>query len=288
MISKWPDEKAKMNFYPKMLNNPGLISYTKGKADDHRLSVGQLICKSGIFKQVKAYMSAKTKHELLKIKLDKHREEPKICMNWTCGRKFIDKEELNTRKSCLCHPGKFDHGSTGTKMVKFISDLHLEPKDRKTILWEPHWTCCNKPWETKGCKLTRHKGIFAEEVEANNPRPYKWPDVRAKLYFSKTVSDRWLKTIEPYVYSEERIMMELGKDSWNLSNLPSLCDKLRLYMLVVNPKPDYQLKFMDVVSQNNSINYFLDSNNCVKHKEFIQWWFGDYEVIMDELIKMRS
>lgn len=55
----------------------------------------------------------------------------------------------------MAHTGVWDHGSTGTKMVEFLKEFKLDPKDRKTlekhtIMWEPHWTCCRGEWTTPG------------------------------------------------------------------------------------------------------------------------------------------
>jgi len=63
-----------------------------------------------------------------------------------------------------------------------------------------------------------------------------------------------------------------------------LCDKLRLYLLVVNDKIDYTLKFMDVATQTNSIAFFSDSSNNVDPSKFMTWWFEDYENIINAIM----
>jgi hypothetical protein len=50
-----------------------------------------------------------------------------------------------------------------------------------------------------------HRGPLLEEYLQNNPRKYKWPDVRLKLYFPKVVSEKWKNTLNKYLYSEERV-----------------------------------------------------------------------------------
>lgn len=168
------------------------------------VSVAQQICKCDFFKPIKQYENPATKFELLKIKREKDKDELRVCFRWGCEKTFRD--AVNSDKSCLCHPGKWDHGSTGTKMAEFISEFALDPKnvEKKTILWRPHWTCCGGEWERKGCKLMRHSGPLAEEVENYN-RKYHWPDVRAKLYFPKVVSNKWKKNLQQYVYSEDKV-----------------------------------------------------------------------------------
>lgn len=67
-----------------------------------------------------------------------------------------------------------------------------------------------------------------------------------------------------------------------VSDLPPLCDDLRLYLLIVSDNIEYQLKFMDIVKEENSVNYFVENNFCNKNK-FLKWWFGSYEKIIEEV-----
>lgn len=139
----WPDELSKLYFYPKPLENPGLGDSAKIQ------STGQLVAKCDFFKAIKPYDNPATKLELLKLKREKEKDEPRYCLRWTCEK--IYKLAENYSHVCLNHPGKWDHGSTGTKLVDFIKE-HSDPKslDRTTILWEPHWTCCRKGWDSPG------------------------------------------------------------------------------------------------------------------------------------------
>jgi len=202
----WPDEKAKLYFYPKTINNPGLAKSGKAaKANSAKpVSVSQQICKCDFFKPIRQYDNPATKFELLKIKREKEKDEMRVCFRWGCDKSY--KESSNSEKKCLCHPGKWDHGSTGAKMVEFISEFPLDPKnvEKKTILWRPHWTCCGGDWERKGCKFMKHSGPLVEELENYN-RKYQWPDVRAKLYFPKVVSNKWKKNLQQYIYSEAKV-----------------------------------------------------------------------------------
>jgi hypothetical protein len=218
------------------------------------------------------------------LKQEKEKTELKYCLNWACGKKFKDIDEENTNKICRCHPGKFDHGSTGIKMSNYLMEMGLNPKDRKHVLWEPHWTCCIANWGEPGCKLMKHRGIFIDQLEGSNLRPYHWPDHRAKLYFSKTVSDKWKQTIKQYTLSEYAVKKILKKENWSSSQLPELMDKLKLYFILICEKPDYQLKFNDVINSSNTVNYFLDKNGNVNKEKFLKWWFNDYEEICNEMI----
>lgn len=199
----WPDEKAKLYFYPKALLNPGLCKPVKNIKEKVVVSVAQQICKSDFFKAVAPYENAATKFQLLKLKREKETEDLRACSHWGCNQYF--RESKNTDKSCLCHPGKWDHGSTGTTMEEFMKEFPQDPKDveNKKILWRPHWTCCGGDWEKKGCTYMNHKGPLCEEGET--ARKYSWPDIRAKLYFSKSVSKKWKTNLEKYNYSEDKV-----------------------------------------------------------------------------------
>jgi hypothetical protein len=201
----WPDEKAKLYFYPKALINPGLSKPNKNNSNKDKLisSVAQQICKSDFFKPIKHYENCITKFELLKLKREKEKEELRACTHWACDKYF--KESINTEKSCLCHPGKWDHGSSGTTMEEFMREFPQDPKvvENKKILWRPHWTCCGGDWEKKGCTYMSHNGPLVEEGET--ARKYSWPDIRAKLYFPKVVSNKWKKNLEKYNYSEDKV-----------------------------------------------------------------------------------
>jgi len=200
----WPDEKAKLYFFPKALFNPGLSKPSKVAPKEKLIpSIGQQICKCDFFKPIKNYENVATKFELLKMKREKEKEDLRACVHWGCEKYF--RESANAEKGCLCHPGKWDHGSTGTKMEEFINEFPQDPKDveNKKILWRPHWTCCGGNWEKNGCTYMTHSGPLVEEGET--ARKYVWPDIRAKLYFPKVVSNKWKKNLEKYNYSEDKV-----------------------------------------------------------------------------------
>jgi hypothetical protein len=146
----WPEEEAKLYFFPKPVNNPGLKAITIGDKKPTSNTISRLVAKCDFFKPIQPYENFGSKLELLKIKKEKEKEEVRYCLNWACEKTFRDVE--NSERSCLYHPGKWDHGSTGTKMVEFIKEMRVDPKNlqKKTILWPPHWTCCRKGWTDKG------------------------------------------------------------------------------------------------------------------------------------------
>jgi hypothetical protein len=69
--SDFPDDKAKLYFYPKALNNPGLRN-SVGK-----ITVGQQVARCDFFKEIKPYDNPSTKYELLKFKREKEKDEPR-------------------------------------------------------------------------------------------------------------------------------------------------------------------------------------------------------------------
>ena len=134
----------------------------------------------------------------------------------------------------------------------------------------------------------KHRGIFTEEFMEKKIRIYHWPDIRAKIYFGKVVSDKWKETLNKYTYSYGKVksifMMKDGY--WNANNLYELCDVLKLYLLLINEKPDYHLKFNDVCSNSGSMAFF--EYGPIKADRFLKWWFNDYEEIMNEIETLKK
>lgn len=199
----WPDEKAKLNFYPKSYNNPGL-KYSQNKSSITKVDLATLILTCDYFKEIKPYDNPITKLELLKMKREKEKDEPRYCLRWACEKIYKDTENIDA--SCVCHPGKWDHGSTGTKMTQFVMEMKSDPKslEKQTILWKPHWTCCRSDWNSPGCRRMTHRGPLLEELEKYGKK-YKWPDARLKLSFNKVVSEKWKEFIKQYSYPPEKV-----------------------------------------------------------------------------------
>ena len=75
------------------------------------------------------------KHDL---KIDPERTKF-FCKNYGCNKVFVQKN--NTKHSCHYHPGVYQFGSYNG-------------------LWPECWTCCEQKWESRGCKVGEHNGIF--------------------------------------------------------------------------------------------------------------------------------
>ncbi len=60
---------------------------------------------------------------------------------------------------------------------------------------------------------------------------------------------------------------------------------MRLNFLVLNPKPDYQMKFMDVAHQNNTYTHLVEKDGSIHLEKFLKWWFLDYDKVIEELDK---
>lgn len=71
ICAEWPDELAKLNFYPKAINNPG------EKDKDRQVTVGTLIAHSDFFKEIVTYEKPKEKHE----KEKRQKDEENILLN---------------------------------------------------------------------------------------------------------------------------------------------------------------------------------------------------------------
>lgn len=211
----WPEDKAKLHFFPKPQFNPGLTKLSKAQPIAKQVaSIAHQICKCDYFKKIEQYENVASKFHLLKIKRENAKDDTRACLNWGCERHFTEshngpyslKELKVSPNVCLCHPGKWDHGYNGHRtMNEFINEFQQEAKDvdKRKIQWRPHWTCCDGDWEAKGCKRMTHRGPLVEEGET--ARDYVWPDIRVKLYFKKTVSKKWKKNLEMYEYDEDKV-----------------------------------------------------------------------------------
>ena len=113
---------------------------------------------------------------------------------------------------------------------------------------------------------------------------FKYPDVRYKLNFKRIVGDKWVDYLERNVQSEQKmkdIIMEKGA-TFRYSELPALCDKLKMNLLILQEDPSYAIKFWDIIEKSNSIKYFSKDDN-VDREKFMKWWFTDYLTIYNEL-----
>ncbi|MGL4947876.1 MAG: hypothetical protein ACRC42_00615, partial [Mycoplasma sp.] len=210
---EYPSDEAKLYFYPKPVNNPGIMKGVTSVKNKKVETVGELICKCDYYKEIKVvFQTTKTKLELLLVKQQKELTEPKYCLNWACEKVFYEKDyEKGLIKNCRSHSGKWDHGCTGTKMSDYVDELKNGPKEgkQKIIWWKPHWTCCQGDWSSKGCRWTRHHGPWISSLGKGYKR-YCWPNIRWKWSFNKVITDWWRKTLVQYTYEEDKV-----RNIWN-------------------------------------------------------------------------
>jgi len=138
----YPDEEAKIYFFPDPNLNPGIYRENKSMIEGLFHKYGRM---SGYFKGVKEYMDKNSKFdkkEKIQRSLDEKRK--KYCLNWGCEQYFLEPENL-LKKRCYFHPGRWDFGHNGYKITETMSGI-----SSGKILWKPHWTCCRKDWNTKG------------------------------------------------------------------------------------------------------------------------------------------
>ena len=280
--AKYPEPEAKLYFYPKMLNNPGLKYEKKEKKegeDQPKNHTAEMIKACGYFKEIIDYPDYIKLDKERKDKIEREKEEDRYCFNWGCGK--IYKDANNEDNSCRCHPGNWDHGFSGTTTVKFIA-----MKNERLELWEPHWTCCGGDWNSKPCKKCKHHGPLTTDLKYYDMR-YKYPDQRMKLRFKRVVGDKWMSYMEKFVFDEGQVR-RICKKYWDggkkmLNEMPLLCDKLKLNLLVLQEDPSYIMKFWDIVNKNETCAYFSDKEGYVDMEKFIKWWFMEYEDIYNEL-----
>ena len=277
----YPEPEAKLYFYPKILNNPGL-RYDK---KEHVPTIADQIKACGYFKEIKEYPDVEKIYKSEKDKIEREKDMDRICFNVGC--KKIYKEANNEDRSCKCHPGKWDFGGNGSgiKMNDIYYKYHhpIDDKIQLDNIWKPHWTCCGGDWTSKPCTRCRHHGPLKEDEEKYENR-FKYPDVRYKLYFKRNVGDKWSSYIENYQISEQKMrkLSESWPSSMRIDDLPAICDKLYMSYIILQEDPSYAMKYWDIIEKNNSIAYFC-KEEVVDKEKFIKWWFTDYLTIYNEL-----
>jgi len=200
-------------------------------------------------------------------------------VNWACEKvyKHFDNKK---KKLCRSHPGFWDFGHTGMTVEQAYCEMNGISYDPTNIsvLWKAHWSCCRKPWDTPGCTKTYHKGPLLREME---PRKHKWPEEELQKGLHKKISELWKKKIlTQYQYDLVRVTSIFdayakgngGKIS--MHELPKLCDKLKMHLLVLSEDLSNHIRFNQVMRQE--ANAILDDGegNIFK-KKFFEWWFAD-------------
>ena len=136
--------------------------------------------------------------------------------------------------------------------------------------------------------MTRHRGPLISALGPDYKR-YPWPSERLKLSFSKVISDRWRNVLEKNPFSEKKVKSIVNKyweEYRRVTNgdLPKLCDKLKLDVLVINDNVDYVMKFQDIVTYSRSVKFFSAGegrSSEVDKDKFVKWWFMPYEKFFD-------
>ena len=279
--AKYPDPEAKLYFYPKILSNPG-VKLEKGQKP---ITIADQIKACGYFKPVIEYPDVKTLYKRNQDRIDAEKDMERRCFNVGCKRKY--KESSNTDKSCYCHPGKWDFGGNGSGVtMSTIYTKYNTPIEDKIILeniWKPHWTCCGRDWNDKPCTKCRHHGPLIRDLGRYDMR-FRYPDVRYKLNFKRIVGDKWMEYLEKNTISEAKKneIFQGMPTSFRYNELPGLCDKLKMNLLILQEDPSFAIKFWDIIEKSNSVAYFCKDDN-VDREKFRKWWETDYLTIYNEL-----
>ena len=282
------DTLAQLYFHKVSIENPGLTVHGK-EAKDKKLSYKKIceanIINSDYFKNAKTYPDYKEEYEDRKRREDEEPQRTRYCMNWGCTQgEFIVKE--NHAKACHCHPGKWDHGATAPNMRK-QKEILSDPEGLKAggeVKWVPHWTCCGGKWEDPPCSHTKHYGPYVENVTKEDKK-IRYPDERLKLKFKKEVADKSSKFVEQFMYEKPRVkaLVNSKKSEYtSSSDLPALCDLLKLNYLILQEDPSYHLKYNDVIELEGTVKYFLEGDN-INHNKFVEWWFMPWIELYNKL-----
>ena len=310
----YPEDKAKLYFYPKSIKNPGLAKKI--------IPVSQLIKNCEYFKTTKEYPDYKK----LKEEADKRKEQeleiPRRCFNIGCNAIFTEKE--NTFNSCMCHPGHWDFGGTKFKLG-FIGEeddgeeikrekLYQQEREKKVLIekelnkkkkkksrelrvtqvepcygkWRPQWTCCGGKWDAEPCTPCFHHGPLLQDESKYN-RKYLYPDIRLQFGLRRIVSDRWKEYIQQFIYDEKKVNKICRnfihkKGKLNLYNIHELFNLLKLKYVIEQEDPSLFLKYRDLSLKQETFACLCEKgNNTIDINKFIKWWFADYMTLYNEI-----
>jgi len=310
----YPEEKAKLYFYPKTINNPGL-RYDKNRKI---LPVSELIKHCFYFKETQEYPDYKKIKEEEEKRIDRESDMVRQCLNVGCNKKY--KEKTNTEKSCMCHPGRWDFGGTKfnlgyveeeeirrelqleeerAKKVPHENDINERKKKKSRELrlmhieacygkWRPQWTCCGGKWDAEPCTPCKHHGPLLEDLK-NYYLPYRYPDIRYQFTFKRIISDRWAEYIQQFLYDEKKVRYICKnflqkKSSLNINNIHELLNTLKIKYVMEQEDPSYYLKYRDLCLKQETFNILCnEGENNIDMNIFIKWWFSDYLSLYNEL-----
>jgi hypothetical protein len=152
------------------------------------------------------------------------------------------------------------------------------------VKWVPHWTCCGGKWEDPPCSYTKHYGPYVENV-TNEDKKIKYPDERVKLKFKKEVACKSSTFIQQFMYEKPRVkaLVNAKKSEYtSSSDLPALCDMLKLNYLILQEDPSYHLKYNDIIDVDRTVKWFMEGDN-INHNKFIEWWFMPWIELYNKL-----
>ena len=310
----YPQEKAKLYFYPKSINNPGV--------EKKSIPVSQLIQKCEYFKTTKEYPDYKKIKELAEKKKEQEFELPRRCFNIGCNAIFTQKE--NTPNSCMCHTGHWDFGGSKFKLgfigeendgeeikreqfyqqerekrILIEKELNKKKKKKSRELrlaflepcygkWRAQWTCCGGRWDAQPCTPCYHHGPLLED-EKKYKRKYIYPDIRLQFSYRRIISDRWKEYIQQFIYDEEKVkkickIFLNKKGKINLYNIHELLNLLKLKYVIEQEDPSLFLKYRDLSLKQETFKYLCkEGDNVIDVNKFIKWWFSDYITLYNEI-----
>ena len=105
------------------------------------------------------------------------------------------------------------------------------------------------------------------------------------MKFKKEVADKSSKFVEQFMYEKPRVqaLVNSKKSEYtSSSDLPALCDLLKLNYLILQEDPSYHLKYNDVIELDGTVKYFLEGDN-INHNKFIEWWFMPWIEVYNKL-----
>jgi hypothetical protein len=263
-FASWPDEEAKSYFVTKSVSNPG-IQRSQQSVSFKAFAKTSRFFNTEIKPYVDPYQKKMDRANLMTV--------PRYCLHSACEKEY--KDENNTDTSCICHPGYWDFGHAGMQITS-------NGETQRIVLWDPHWTCCRRDWESTGCTQMRHKGPLLEKLPE---RKWRWPSEGAKRYFKKKTSQHWKDKLASKNLSRpqlaekfDRLLREMKYDLLPARNMHRMCMALNLHILCVSEDIGFMFKYQDVVS-GLAEKALQNDRGDIRRDDFLNWWFAPLEEI---------
>jgi hypothetical protein len=110
-------------------------------------------------------------------------------------------------------------------------------------------------------------------------------------YFKKVCSPLWDQKLEAqYSYDDETLQKKFKKvvmseastlGKLSVDDLPLLCDKLGLNLLMISDMMQHHFKYVDVVN-GTAQKYLDDGEGFINYTKFQKWWNMSVEEIMEK------